>query len=267
MRRTELLVAGVAGLGLMVAIIADAAQQRFLRYAPEFRPDVPGEISGIKAEEAWPGVNLDTSELSMLAYGGTDGLSADAVARIAAIAPAAGGGVADADVAQLTVRQLIQDALALASDPALGPSARVVKYRQLLLRDFDVALMARFALGRHWRGADAEQRQRYLTAFTDHLLDSYAGRLRQDDLAAIELLGTQAAGKQDVMVESRIHRATGERVQVFWRLRPRDGQFRIIDVVIEGVSLALTKRQEFAAITGANGNDVGGLIRKLAENS
>ena len=37
--------------------------------------------------------------------------------------------------------------------------------------------------------------------------------------------------------------------------------------MIEGVSLALTKRQEFAAIIGANGNDVGGLIRKLAENS
>lgn len=264
MRRTELIVAGVAGMGLLVAIIADAAQQRFMRYVPEARDGIPAEISEFEAEQQWPGVNADVDDMPLLAYGGDGALSEEALARIAAIAPAAGEANIDPDVAQLTVRQLAHDALAVANDSRLNPEARQQKFRQLLVRDFDLRLMAKFALGRHWRRATAEQRQAYVAAFTEHLLTSYASRLDGADLASIKFLGSELAGKRDVMVASRVDRQVGEPIMVLWRLRPRDGQYRIIDVVVEGISMALTKRQEFTAIISAGGNDLDHLIARLA---
>tara|TARA_R110002167_G_scaffold252131_2_gene458428 strand:- start:344 stop:1120 length:777 start_codon:yes stop_codon:yes gene_type:complete len=253
----------MAGLGLMFAIIADAAQQRLLRYEPHVRSDVPGELSEFEADQNWPKVNLDLNETPLLAYGSDDALSAEAVARIAAIAPAAGDSALDPELAPLTVRQLAHDALALVNDPSLSDESRQIKFRQLVMRDFDLALIAKFAIGRHWRGASPEQRQAYVAAFTDHLLASYTGHLRNADLSAIDVVGTRGAGKRDVMVETRVLRNSGQPLTLIWRLRPREGQFRIIDIVAEGVSLALTKRQEFAAIIGAGGNDLDGLIRKL----
>lgn len=267
MRRMEMLVAGVAGMGLLVAIIADAAQQRFQRYEPELRDGVSATLSEYEAEQSWPGVNLNVNDVPLLAYGGDATLSEDAMARIAAIAPAAGGGDVGPEVAQLTVKQLAHDALALINDSGLSAEARLVKFRQLLVRDFDLRLMAKFALGRHWRRATAEQRQAYVSAFTGHLLTSYASQLGKADLQAIEFQGTQLAGKQDVMVQSLVRRQTGAPVTILWRLRPRDGQYRIIDVVVEGVSMALTKRQEFTAIISASGNDLDGLIARLAAST
>lgn len=262
-----MLVAGVAGMGLLVAIIADAAQQRFQRYQPPLHDDVPATLSEYGAEQAWPGVNLNVDDLPLLAYGGDAALSEDAMARIAAIAPAAGDAAVEPGIAQLTVQQLTHDAMALIRDASLSQEARQAKFRQLLVRDFDLRLMAKFALGRHWRSATQQQRQAYVAAFTNHLLTSYAGQLGSADLRTIEFLGTQLAGRQDVMVETRVNRHAGEPIRLLWRLRPRDGQYRIIDVVVEGVSMALTKRQEFTSIIGASGNDLDGLIARLAAST
>ena len=263
MRRTELLVAGTAGVGLLFAIIADAAQNRLLSYEPKQRPGVAQNISESEAHELWPGVMLTDDETTPYAFATGSALSGDAIARIAAIEPAAGD-ERNPQSAALTVRQLARDALQLLEDESLSDDARAAKFRHLLNRDFDLPLIAKFALGRHWRQATAEQRETYVSAFTDHLLTSYASQIASADFTALEIIGTQSAGKRDVMVESRVRRRNGDPITLFWRLRARDGQFRIVDIVAEGISLALTKRQEFAAIIRSGGNDVDELIRKLA---
>ena len=54
-------------------------------------------------------------------------------------------------------------------------------------------------------------------------------------------------------------------MKLVWRMRQHNGQFRVIDVVAGGISLALTKRQEFAAIIKANGGKVARLIHRLLQ--
>lgn len=54
-------------------------------------------------------------------------------------------------------------------------------------------------------------------------------------------------------------------MKLVWRMRQHNGQFRVIDVVAGGISLALTKRQEFAAIIKANGGKVAPLIHRLLQ--
>jgi phospholipid transport system substrate-binding protein len=123
--------------------------------------------------------------------------------------------------------------------------------------------MARFALGRHWKRADAQQRTAYVEAFSKFLLHNYATKIAGAKLVRFDVLKAKRAGKRDVMVQSRVVRGNGQVLKLVWRMRQRGGQYRVIDVVAEGISLALTKRQEFAAILKANGGNVAPLIVRL----
>ncbi|HET8727811.1 MAG TPA: ABC transporter substrate-binding protein, partial [Alphaproteobacteria bacterium] len=74
---------------------------------------------------------------------------------------------------------------------------------------------------------------------------------------------TRPQGERDVLVDSRILRPNGPSVGVAWRVRDRDGRFQIIDVSIEGVSMAVTQRNEFASVIQRNGGSVDALLAAL----
>jgi phospholipid transport system substrate-binding protein len=68
-----------------------------------------------------------------------------------------------------------------------------------------------------------------------------------------------------VMVSSQIIRPQGPSIEVDWRLAVSEGRYRISDVSIDGVSMALTRRSEFAAIIQRNGGGVAGLLATMRE--
>ena len=152
-------------------------------------------------------------------------------------------------------------------DGRLDGARRIAKYHGLMARDFDIPLMARFALGRHWKRADSAQRSDYVEAFSAFLLNQYASKIAGANVSRFTVLSARRAGKRDVMVQSRIFKEDGRAFKLVWRMRQRNGQFRVIDVVAEGISMAMTKRQEFAAIMKANGGDVVPLIERLRRTS
>ncbi len=132
----------------------------------------------------------------------------------------------------------------------------------------DLTLLARMSMGRHWRQANARQRDAFVEVFGRYVLTSFTSRLKSyagADLGAagenFVITGTQGAGRKDVIVRSRIMRRSGGPLGVDWRLRPRDGRLVIIDLVVEGVSLLITQRSEFAAVLQRIGVD--GLIDEL----
>lgn len=77
--------------------------------------------------------------------------------RLAEIAPAAGG--VDPAAAAAAVARLGHDAVAVLADPALGEIERAARFADLFRRDFDIPLIARFALGRYWKSATAPERE------------------------------------------------------------------------------------------------------------
>ena len=132
----------------------------------------------------------------------------------------------------------------------------------------DLSLLARMTMGRHWRRASAQQRERFVEVFRRYLLRSFTSRLRRYAGAGLgpardrfAIAGTQNAGKNDVVVRSRIEPPSGPPLSVDWRLRSRDGRLFIIDLVVEGVSLLITQRSEFASVLERIGID--GLIGEL----
>ena len=145
------------------------------------------------------------------------------------------------------------------ADGDLG--SREARFRDLLREGFDLPFIARFALGPYWRRATAEQRSDYLGVFSEYVVQTYSSRLGGYTGEAMKIISERRAGEKDSVVQTEIVRPSGPPITAEWRVRMIDGEYRIIDIAIEGISMAVTKRSEFSAVIQSRGID--GLIAAL----
>lgn len=168
----------------------------------------------------------------------------------------------DEDAAQF-VRSFGDQAIAMLSDPALGPEEREREFRRLLTDGFHLELIGRFVLGRHWRRASDEERAEFQRLFEDYVVASYAQQLANYAGEQLVIQRGQVKGERGALVSSQITRPQGDPIQVEWRLRRAGEGWRIIDVVVEGISMAVTHRSEFSSVIGSHGGRIDGLLEVL----
>ncbi len=149
----------------------------------------------------------------------------------------------------------------------VDPNRRVARFRQLFSEDFDVPGIARFVLGRYWRLATEPQQQEFVKVFADYIALAYSNRLAEYSGETLRVTGSKPAPDGSV-VSSEIVRPNGAPpAKVDWLLTPHDGAYKISDVVVEGVSMAVTQRSEFASVIQRNGGQVQGLITALRQKT
>jgi phospholipid transport system substrate-binding protein len=149
----------------------------------------------------------------------------------------------------------------------VDPNLRVARFRQLFSADFDVPGIARFVLGRYWRVATPTQQQEFLKLFTDYIALAYSNRLAEYSGETLRVTGSRLAPDGE-LVSSQIVRANGQPpAGVDWLLTPQNGAYKISDVIVEGVSMAVTQRSEFASVIQRNGGQVEGLITALRQKT
>jgi phospholipid transport system substrate-binding protein len=165
------------------------------------------------------------------------------------------------------VRDFGERAVAMMADPALAPDQRRQTFRLMLVEDFDIETAGRFVLGRAWRGATAAQRSEYLSLFEGLIVATYTRQLESYGGESLAVDGLRSRDEKRAVVATRILRAEGAPIRVDWRLRRLGQSWRIIDVVVEGVSMAITQRSEFKAALRASGGKIEGLLAKLREKA
>jgi len=169
-----------------------------------------------------------------------------------------------AEAARSMIAQVSAEVLAILSDHGLSDRQKFDALVGLLSQPIDLDLVARLILGRHWRTADATQRQDYLALFRDYALANLASKLHLYQGQSFEVTGAKVVSKQDALVTSRILDAGQAPLQVDWRLRDDDGgRLVVIDVIVAGVSLIVTLRSEFSAVIERQGFD--GLLAELRQ--
>lgn len=154
-------------------------------------------------------------------------------------------------------------AVDLLGNANLDDTAREAAMRQLLTDHFDLNFLSRFVLSRHWRRASEAERADFRRVFEDYVVNTYGRRMRGYSGEKILVKSARAVGERGAYVASAIKRAEGAPISVNWRLRQSNGGWTIVDVVVEGVSMAVTQRSEFSAVIRANGGTVTALIDKL----
>jgi len=143
-------------------------------------------------------------------------------------------------------------------------SERQTQFSTLLEEGVNTDYVSRFVLGRNWNTATPEQRDEFRSLFKEFLLASLTERLSGEyNNQSFKVKNAVPAGSKDVLVRSEIQRTSGPPLQVEWRVRQFDGNWQIIDIAAEGLSLAITQREEYGSVVQRKGMD--GLISALSE--
>lgn len=138
--------------------------------------------------------------------------------------------------------------------------------REILRRGFDLDFIGRSVLGPTFRSLSDGEQERYLDAFRRYVLATYSRRIDDYGGEELEIVGAEPMAGNDVRVESRVVGGnTDEPVRIDWRVRDRGGSPKIIDVLIEDVSMAISQRSEFSSVINQRGVD--GLIALLEERA
>ncbi len=141
---------------------------------------------------------------------------------------------------------------------------RIIKFRKMLHDYFAHRTIAAWVLGRYWRKASQEQKKEYFTLFEELLVETYVDRFARYPGSSLNVSNAQSSGGRDVIVASHLKRTDGQPpVKVEWRLRAREGKFKVIDLIVEGLSMGQTQRSEFASVIRQNGGTVEGLLAEL----
>lgn len=160
------------------------------------------------------------------------------------------------------VRSLGQRAIALLSDESLAAAERKRVFRELLIDRFDMPSIGRLVMARYWRRMTDAQRDLFGPLFEDFIVATYSRRLDAYSGEQLTVGRARKAGKKVTAVGSRVTRGQGQPVDVDWMLRRKDGRWYVIDVVIEGISMVISQRSEFATVIGQRGG-IDGLIENL----
>ena len=170
---------------------------------------------------------------------------------------------ADAADAQNFIRAMADKALVLVNDKSLGDKERAERFRTLFVQDFDIPEVGRFVLGRHWKSATPEQQQDFLKAFEEFTVLTWSTRFKDYSGVSFEMQGASPAGDGYFEVDLQIKRAQGDPLPLGWRVHKVDGAWKVTDILVEGVSMALTQRQDFASAMQSGGGKIEDLLASM----
>ena len=159
---------------------------------------------------------------------------------------------------------LAGDAISALTAPGSTEEQRSQRFRRLLNDNFAVNTIGRWVLGRHWKKATKVERTEYLKLFEELLVVTYVSRFSSYSGETLTIYKTVPSGAHDVTVYSSIVRDKSQPpLHVDWRVRNRKSTLKIIDVIVEGVSMGQTQRSEFSSVIRQNGGKVEGLLVEL----
>jgi phospholipid transport system substrate-binding protein len=144
---------------------------------------------------------------------------------------------------------------------------RLSRFRELFQANFDGPGIARFVLGRYWRSASQDEQQEFLRLFEDYVVFVYGTRFSSLNGETLKIRGNRAEESGVIVSTDMISPGAEAPVKIDWRLVTDNGVFKINDVVIEGISMMVTQRSEFASVIQRHGGQVSGLLSLMREKT
>jgi phospholipid transport system substrate-binding protein len=166
------------------------------------------------------------------------------------------------------VSSIAQEAIDELASTALDEGERLRRFRSLFAEGFDIPLIARFVLGRYWRQATDAERAEYLKLFDELVVLTYARRFNEFNAARLRVLSVSRPNEDNdviVAVEGALQGKPPVRMDV--RVRQGAAQFKIIDLSIEGISMAVTQRDEFSSVIQRGGGRIEALLASLRDKT
>ncbi len=170
-----------------------------------------------------------------------------------------------AETAETFIVKLADQAISQLTDSSLELDEQERRFKDIVHEYIAFKSIARWVLGgRHWRAASEEQRVKYLSLFEELMVATYAHRFQNYAGEKLAVTGTRVIDAEQTLVQTTLMRPNAEKpLRVDWRVRETKGVYRVIDIMIEGLSMAQSQRSEFSSLLRSNGGNIDGLMSEL----
>lgn len=176
--------------------------------------------------------------------------------------------VAKADVnaakAEEFVKNTTQEGLVEIINSKASLAERNARFEKLFNSALDLKFIGRFVLGRYWKTASNEQRDRFIDVYRKLNVQTWSKRF--DEFKGKEFIfkgTTPSSSSNQIFVNSIVPMDQGQPANVVWRVKQEGDKFKIVDIIIENVSLAITARNEYSAFIKKSPKGIDGLIADL----
>jgi phospholipid transport system substrate-binding protein len=163
------------------------------------------------------------------------------------------------------IKDLGTKAIASLTNPKLELAKKEAKFSVLLEASFDVPGIAKFALGKYWRQATPQERKTYVGLFEKMLVKAYASKFDGYPNAVLTVKEARGEGANGYMVPSTVTLPDEAPIHMDWKVFKTPKGYRILDVSVDGVSMSITQRSEFASIIERNGGSISQFLESLHE--
>ena len=161
------------------------------------------------------------------------------------------------------VQQVGNTAITDLTAPGISDSDRVTRMRKMLSNIFDEEAVARFVLGPYARRATPAEFKEFVELYKVYVAHNYASLFKRYSGKKVEMQREQPVGNDEVAVIGVIRQPAGPTVNMEMRVHKVGGAFKALDLKIEGVSMPLTHRKQFASVLNQRGNKISGLLDAL----
>ena len=137
-------------------------------------------------------------------------------------------------------------------------------FKKLFTENLDLDFIGKYVLGRYWRTATPQQKKEFINLYKEFNVKTWSKRFDEFKGKSFVFDGvTPATNKEQVFVNTSVPMPEGEPVRVKWRVYNRKGELKVIDIIIENVSLAQTARNEYTSFIAKSPNGIEGLLENL----
>ena len=168
---------------------------------------------------------------------------------------------------KIFIQELVNDAIKSLSDKSLTEEEKKEVIEEIALENVDIKALGLYTLGNIRNNLDENTMSNYQELFQKYFLKSLTSRLTDYASQKFEVYGSEQKSSNYTIVNSKIVESLkSPEIKIDWRIYTKNPQKPLIrDLVVEGLSLARTQKEEFASILNSNNNDVNALMNKLQE--
>ena len=168
---------------------------------------------------------------------------------------------------KIFVKELVNDVINKLSDKNLNEEEKKNFIENMAVENIDISALGLYTLGELRKSTDKSNLNEYQQTFKKYFLKSLTSRLLDYSSNKFEIVSAEKKSSKYTIVKSRILKNENKpEIKIDWRIYTKNPEKPLIrDLIVEGLSLARTQKEEFASILNSNNNDINILISKLEE--
>ena len=165
------------------------------------------------------------------------------------------------------VKELVGEAISKLSDKDLSKDQKIIFIEEVALENVDIRALGLYTLGELRKSSKKDDIISYQKSFEKYFLKSLTSRLTDYSSSKFEVLDSDKKSSNYTIVSSKVSPSDGgPNIKIDWRIYTKNPDKPLIrDLIVEGLSLARTQKEEFSSILSSNNNDIKILINKLDE--